>query len=53
MTYNLRHFYTDFQSFQDDRRVIIKGLCNGIPVTIARELVGFEPTTATIRGGSA
>ena len=52
MTYNLRHFFTEFQSYQDDRRVIIKGWCNGIPVTVKRcpSLVGFEPKTATIRG---
>ena len=52
MTYNLRHFFTEFQSYQDDRRVIIKGWCNGIPVTVERfpSLMGFEPKTATIRG---
>ena len=45
-------FFTDFQSYQDDRRGIIKGWCNGIPVTVERvpSLVGFEPKTATIRG---
>ena len=34
--------------------MIIKGLCNGIPVTAERcpSLVGFEPTTATIRGAA-
>ena len=44
-------FFTDFQSYQDDRRGIIKGWCNGIPVTVERvpSLVGFEPKTATIR----
>ena len=44
-------FFTDFQSYQDGRRVIIKGWCNGIPVTVGRflSLVGFEPKTATIR----
>ena len=33
-------------------RVIINGLCNGIPVTVERcpSLVGFEPTTTMIRG---
>ena len=32
--------------------MIIKGWCNGIPVTVERfpSLVGFEPKTATIRG---
>ena len=32
--------------------MIIKGLCNGIPVTVERcpSLVGFERTTAMIRG---
>ena len=45
-------FFTEFQSYQDNRKVIIKGLCNGIPVTVERcpSLVGFEPTTATTRG---
>ena len=45
-------FFTEFQSYQDNRRVIIKGLCNEIPVTVERcpSLVGFKPTTATIRG---
>ena len=38
-------FFTDFQSYQDDRRGIIKGWCNGIPVGYS-----FEPKTATIRG---
>ena len=44
-------FFTEFQSYQDDRRVIKKDLCNGIPVTVKRcpSLMGFEPTTATIR----
>ena len=44
--------FTEFQSYQDDRRVIIKGWCNGIPVTVKRcpSLVGFEPKYATIRG---
>ena len=34
--------------------MIIKGLCNGIPVTVERfpSLVGFEPKTATIRGAA-
>ena len=45
-------FFTDFQSYQDDRRGIIKGWCNGIPVTVERvpSLVDFEPKTATVRG---
>ena len=43
-------FLTDFQSYQADRRVIIKAWCNGIPVTVERfpSVVGFEPKTATI-----
>ena len=51
MTYNLRHF-TDCQSYQDDRRVIIKGWCIGLPITVERfpSVLGFEPKTATIRG---
>ena len=42
-------FLTDFQSYQDDKRVIIKAWCNGIPVTVERfpPVVGFEPKTAT------
>ena len=41
-------FLTEFQSHQDDRRVIIKGLCNGSPFTVERfpSLVGFESKTA-------
>ena len=45
-------FLTEFQSYQDDRRMIIKGLYNWIPFTVERfrSLMGFEPKTATIRG---
>ena len=45
-------FLTELQSYQDDRRVIITGLCNGIPFTVERfhSLEGFELKTATIRG---
>ena len=47
MIYNLCHLCTEFQSYHET-----KGLCNGIPVTVERypSLVGFEPTTATVRG---
>ena len=46
-------FLTEFQSYRDDRRVIIKGVCNGIPFTAEKfpSLVGFEPKTATQLGG--
>ena len=55
MTYNLRHFFKEFKPYLGDRRVVIKGLYNGIPVTVERSLslVGFEPRTATIKGASA
>ena len=45
-------FLTEFQSYQIDRRMIIKGLYNWIPFTVERfrSLMGFEPKTATIRG---
>ena len=45
-------FLTEFQSYMEDRRVIITGLCNGIPFTVETfpSLVGFEPETATLRG---
>ena len=42
-------FFTEFQSCQDDRRVIIKGWCNGIPVTVERfpSVEDFEPKTVS------
>ena len=45
-------FLTEFQSYQDDRRVIIKGVCNGSPFTVERfpSLVCFESKTATLGG---
>ena len=48
-------FFKEFKPYLGDRRVIIKGLYNGIPVTVERSpsLVGFEPRTATIKGASA
>ena len=44
MTCDLSSFITIFQSYQDDERLIMKGLCNGIPFTVEKisPRVGLE-----------
>ena len=52
MTYNLRHFFKSISVITGRQEGDNNGLCNGIPITVERcpSLVGFEPTTTTIRG---
>ena len=48
MTCYFTSFSTVFQSYQDDVRIIIKGLCNGVPFTVGKvsPRAGLEPPTA-------
>ena len=48
ITYDFTTFSTVFQSFQDDERLIIKGLCNGTPSTVEKNSpqAGLELGTA-------
>ena len=45
MTYNFMSITTVFQSYQDNGRIIMKGLCSGTPFTVEKMLpeVGLEP----------
>ena len=38
MTSNSTSFSTVFQSYQDDGKLIMKGLCNGAPLTVEKIL---------------
>ena len=48
MTWDFTSFSTLFQSYQDDERLVMKGLCNGTLSTVEKisPQAGLEPTTA-------
>ena len=48
MTCNFMSFSTVFQSYQDDKQLIMKAVCNGIPFTVEKilPLAGIKLTTA-------
>ena len=52
MTCNFTSFYTVFQSYHDDERLIMKCLCNGTPFTVKKisPPAGLELTTARSAG---